>query len=238
MTKMVIICCFICVLNSSFGAPIENEPDLYELNKSHSTHHSKSKSEGGRLKLIRPIIALIIDIIKILLEPLKLGANTAGAGVSLAKRFLPEPKGLDTNHTFFKGLLEDFKTTVNGIAPGTKWCGAGNIAKDNEDFGIDVESDKCCKNHDLCPMNIAAGEQKYGLKNTGLFTRSECSCDKEFYNCLKKVDSVTTRAIGVTYFNTLGPQCFELVDCSDPKIRCRGWKMRGTQYQWSDNTIF
>ena len=27
----------------------------------------------------------------------------------------------------------------------TKWCGAGNIASDCNDFGLYAETDKCCK---------------------------------------------------------------------------------------------
>lgn len=54
---------------------------------------------------------------------------------------------------------------------GTKWCGPGNVAHNKADLGASADTDKCCRSHDMCPQSIAAGKTKYGLKNSGLFTR-------------------------------------------------------------------
>lgn len=45
--------------------------------------------------------------------------------------------------------------------------------------------------------------------------RSACSCDKEFYECLKGSGTwnMAAQSIGRTYFNILSPQCF---NCSCP----------------------
>ena len=57
------------------------------------------------------------------------------------------------------------------IFPGTKWCGAGNIAASYEDLGVNRETDKCCRVHDHCPTYIRSGETKYNLTNRSLFAR-------------------------------------------------------------------
>jgi hypothetical protein len=54
---------------------------------------------------------------------------------------------------------------------GTKWCGAGNIADDENDFGEFRDTDKCCRNHDLCPDIIEGHQTKYNLTNPSFFTR-------------------------------------------------------------------
>lgn len=43
-----------------------------------------------------------------------------------------------------------------------------------------------------------------------LYYRSNCKCDEQFYNCLKKSATTLSKAIGKTYFNILQPQCFKL----------------------------
>ncbi|KAJ8964745.1 hypothetical protein NQ314_004676 [Rhamnusium bicolor] len=57
------------------------------------------------------------------------------------------------------------------IYPGTKWCGAGNIAANNTDFGTHRDTDKCCRNHDLCPDIIEGYQTKYNLTNPSFYTR-------------------------------------------------------------------
>lgn len=89
------------------------------------------------------------------------------------------------------------------------WCGDGTKAKEHDELGRFNETDACCREHDECPDGIPADSEKYGLQNTGLFTRSHCFCDINFYNCLKKADSIVSKKIGFTYFTVLGPQCFK-----------------------------
>lgn len=48
---------------------------------------------------------------------------------------------------------------------GTKWCGAGNIAKDYDDLGRFNQTDSCCREHDHAQDNIGAFQKKHGLRN-------------------------------------------------------------------------
>ena len=54
---------------------------------------------------------------------------------------------------------------------GTEWCGTGNIAKSENEFGRFKSTDKCCKAHDRCKIDLDPMQTKFGLRNSGLFTR-------------------------------------------------------------------
>lgn len=54
---------------------------------------------------------------------------------------------------------------------GTKWCGRGHRADSTDELGYFSKADACCREHDLCPLHIKANHERYGLQNTGLFTR-------------------------------------------------------------------
>lgn len=54
---------------------------------------------------------------------------------------------------------------------GTKWCGAGNISESYEDLGPEVETDRCCREHDYCPDSIEGFGSKHGLDNNSPFTK-------------------------------------------------------------------
>ncbi|KAI8442043.1 hypothetical protein MSG28_005683 [Choristoneura fumiferana] len=94
------------------------------------------------------------------------------------------------------------------IYPGTKWCGAGNVADSYDDLGSSRETDKCCRAHDFCPDVISAGETKYGLTNSAFYSRLSCECDEEFRRCLRTASTKTAKQIGTIYFNALRTQCF------------------------------
>ena len=64
--------------------------------------------------------------------------------------------------------------------PGTKWCGAGDVATDHDDLGPLKDLDVCCRDHDDCPQSIEAGETKYGYVNDRTYTFSSCDCDKRY----------------------------------------------------------
>ncbi|XP_012218397.1 phospholipase A2 [Linepithema humile] len=127
------------------------------------------------------------------------------------------------------------------IFPGTLWCGNGDRANNDADLGKFNKTDACCRAHDKCENNIPSGDTKLNLKNNGLFTRSACACDKEFYKCLKNANSILSKGIGKTYFNILNPQCFSCVcpengcnastSSSECKDQCR-------RYQWNDSPRF
>ncbi|XP_078039732.1 phospholipase A2-like isoform X2 [Augochlora pura] len=147
-------------------------------------------------------------------------------------------------------VLNPHKDKIKLIFPGTYWCGDGDIAKNESDLGRFNETDACCRAHDSCPEGIAAGSENYGLKNNGIFTRSACSCDREFYYCLKKAASIISTDIGTTYFNILRPQCFKLeypiADCEKYARRlihdkCLQYNLdtnESPEYQWFDSPDF
>ncbi|KAL1396449.1 hypothetical protein pipiens_010501 [Culex pipiens pipiens] len=108
---------------------------------------------------------------------------------------------------------------INLTLPGTKWCGPGNTADDYEDLGKHEEEDKCCRDHDHCD-NIPAGEMKYGLTNDDYFTRLHCKCDRDFQQCLKKINTTLSNRLGSFYF-AVRDKCYKkqypIVDCGEKK---------------------
>lgn len=40
-------------------------------------------------------------------------------------------------------------TLLNGVVPGTKWCGLGDLAKNFHDLGTEESMDRCCRSHGL-----------------------------------------------------------------------------------------
>ncbi|XP_018578351.1 phospholipase A2-like [Anoplophora glabripennis] len=131
------------------------------------------------------------------------------------------------------------------IYPGTKWCGAGNIAESDDDFGIHRDTDKCCRNHDYCPDIIEGFQTRYNLTNPSFYTRLNCKCDRDFYQCLKTVKSATSGQVGNLYFTALGTQCykneFPVTGCDKysyfPRKKCLNYTFDRTkekEYQWFD----
>lgn len=114
------------------------------------------------------------------------------------------------------------------------------------DIGYFYLTDHCCREHDLCEETIEPNGEKHGLKNPGKFTRLHCDCDDRFYKCLKRVNTLISKQIGVFYFNVLGHQCFkedhQIVACNKKiKGRCIDFKRNmgtGKVYQWFDNKWF
>ncbi|XP_026461613.1 uncharacterized protein LOC113363334 [Ctenocephalides felis] len=141
---------------------------------------------------------------------------------------------------------KSFKDQVQAIFPGTLWCGGGDKARSNEDLGRFKDTDACCREHDFCQDNILAGEEKHGLINGGLFTRSHCDCDQKFYKCLQDANSIISKKVAFTYFTVLGPQCFTydhpIVDCERRNIKkCVRYIRDETKektWQWVDNDLF
>ncbi|XP_021189466.2 phospholipase A2 [Helicoverpa armigera] len=97
---------------------------------------------------------------------------------------------------------------INLIYPGTKWCGAGNIADNYDDLGTEREADICCRDHDNCPDTIPGGQTKYNLTNEVFYTRLSCKCDNKFLKCLRSAKTKTAKYIGMIYFNALQTKCF------------------------------
>lgn len=115
--------------------------------------------------------------------------------------FTPFPPKLHTAHP-------DGPNSHVAIAPGTKWCGKGNVASSYDDLGRNAETDKCCRTHDSCPYNIPAITHKYNYDNLKPWTVSWCPCDMDLYNCLKNVNTTASNNVGMMFFGMLGMQCF------------------------------
>ncbi|XP_036341636.1 phospholipase A2 hemilipin-like [Rhagoletis pomonella] len=96
---------------------------------------------------------------------------------------------------------------LSGIIPGTKWCGTGDIAETYSDLGTDMDMDRCCRLHDLCPVKIRAYQNKYELMNDSLYTKSHCICDDMLYSCLKKANTPASQLMGSIYFNLVRVPC-------------------------------
>ncbi|KXJ80209.1 hypothetical protein RP20_CCG026198 [Aedes albopictus] len=133
---------------------------------------------------------------------------------------------------------------INLTLPGTKWCGPGNVADDYDDLGKHEDEDKCCREHDHCD-NIASGEEKYGLKNDDYFTRLHCKCDRDFQQCLKKINTTLSNRLGSFYF-AVRDKCYKkqhpIVECGEKKNmlflrRCTRYVLdssKDRQWQWFD----
>ncbi|KAJ8910827.1 hypothetical protein NQ315_015562 [Exocentrus adspersus] len=131
------------------------------------------------------------------------------------------------------------------IYPGTKWCGAGNIAENDNDFGTHRDTDKCCRNHDFCPDIIEGYQTKYNLTNPSFYTRLNCDCDQQFYQCLKTVSTAVSSQVGHLYFTVLGTECYKdeypINGCEKytyfPRKKCLEYtydKTKDKVHQWFD----
>uniref|UniRef100_A0A1I7ZVB7 PA2c domain-containing protein n=1 Tax=Steinernema glaseri TaxID=37863 RepID=A0A1I7ZVB7_9BILA len=107
------------------------------------------------------------------------------------------------------------------IFPGTNWCGSGHQAPDPHTTSS--ETDKCCRQHDSCPIFLGSGEFKYGTRNYLPYTISYCKCDYRFHGCLKNTSSVAADLLGRFYFNVAHNECFDLVY----EETCKEWYLFG-----------
>lgn len=94
-----------------------------------------------------------------------------------------------------------------GLLPGTKWCGLGDMASSYNDLGPKHRIDICCRAHDHCPIRLKPFRNDYGVLNIGLYTKSHCDCDADFYRCLREAHSRTADMLGNLYFNVMKLQC-------------------------------
>ncbi|CAH2244608.1 jg11722 [Pararge aegeria aegeria] len=98
---------------------------------------------------------------------------------------------------------------LQGIIPGTKWCGTGDIAADYHDLGADRPLDRCCRTHDLCPSKVRAFSKRYNLTNNSLYSKSHCTCDDMLFDCLKTTNTSAAHLMGHIYFNIVQVPCLE-----------------------------
>ncbi|EZA58246.1 Phospholipase A2 [Ooceraea biroi] len=149
-----------------------------------------------------------------LMRPIEDAGNIMG---NIIGHIRPRNNTQPNNRRSLSDILNRFEEQIHVIFPGTLWCGSGDIARKDDDLGLLKRTDACCRAHDKCQSNILAGDTEVNLKNNGIFTRSACSCDEEFYNCLKNASSPFATKIGTMYFDILQPQCFS---CMCPTEDC------------------
>ncbi|XP_029839518.3 uncharacterized protein LOC8035411 [Ixodes scapularis] len=109
-------------------------------------------------------------------------------------------------NSFFKNIGKAFQSLL--IFPGTKWCGAGDVANNYDDLGVHKGTDMCCRAHDNSDDNIPALQIKHGITNRNLYTMTNCKDDRQFYNCLLNDSSPSSVAVGKLFFNVLRIDCF------------------------------
>ncbi|XP_003741194.1 uncharacterized protein LOC100899916 [Galendromus occidentalis] len=113
---------------------------------------------------------------------------------------ISEEGNLGDDTGFFEGIW-------NAIYPGTKWCGAGHLARNYFDLGSEVLVDKCCRAHDHCPIKVRPWQFGYGERNYSPYTKSHCDCDIDFFKCLTAANSSTADTIGDLFFNAMRVSC-------------------------------
>ncbi|XP_071539055.1 uncharacterized protein [Panulirus ornatus] len=109
-------------------------------------------------------------------------------------------------------------SALQGILPGTLWCGKKDVAPSYHKLGQRAELDACCRNHDHCPVKLLPLKTRYGLTNFGFATRSHCICDLEFFRCLKAAGDQVSTAVGNIYFNLLQMECISPLSSPPPRI--------------------
>ncbi|KAK0419015.1 hypothetical protein QR680_013906 [Steinernema hermaphroditum] len=92
------------------------------------------------------------------------------------------------------------------ILPGTNWCGSGHQAPDPHT--TTSETDKCCQQHDSCPIFLRPGEFKYGTRSYLPYTEA---------------NTTTANLLGRFFFNVIHNECFELVR----EETCKEWYFFG-----------
>lgn len=130
------------------------------------------------------------------------------AGLGLAAGSLDDDSYRD--HSLEIMSTEDLLSLFSmkrGLIPGTKWCGLGDQANSYNDLGPKYRIDICCRAHDHCPIRSKPFRNDYGVLNIGLYTKSHCDCDADFYRCLREVRSRTADLLGNLYFNVMKLQC-------------------------------
>ncbi|XP_039749515.1 uncharacterized protein LOC120626194 [Pararge aegeria] len=211
----------------------------------------RSREENGGIgQFTRGVIKTISSGLSKPLSQLMAGARDIGSLDSDRGFVNSLASGVTSVANVANSMVDLFKDRVQAIYPGTIWCGDGHSAQARSgDLGLFFFTDTCCRQHDACKLYIGAGDTKFGLTNTGLFTRSHCSCDENFRQCLRKTNSLVSAQIGLTYFNVLGPQCFRrahpIVKCLRRTritgLKCEEYELDYTKpkmWQWFDNETF
>uniref|UniRef100_T1E1S9 Phospholipase A2 n=1 Tax=Cupiennius salei TaxID=6928 RepID=T1E1S9_CUPSA len=217
----------------SAGCEIFNDKDLInEVLKSSGEAHIRTLSESEMENLLgdctefsfrrrrresdqEPPSSLTEEDVNGIPRELRRRSNRRGSSANSGKEGRDASMVNDSDNQNAVRRTTEAPTTTPGydgwpvIFPGTKWCGAGDIAKNYDDLGLHQDTDRCCRAHDLCNDTLAPGETRNNLTNKSSFTKLSCTCDHAFYDCLDRVNSVTSNTIGNMYFNLLKRGCYE-----------------------------
>ncbi|XP_063607633.1 uncharacterized protein LOC134782184 [Penaeus indicus] len=145
--------------------------------------------------------------------------------VTLCGTFTPyQPQPITAQQTPANKLWWLDMSALQGILPGTLWCGMGDQAATYHQLGPRRQLDSCCRAHDHCPIKLRPMMTRYGLTNYGFKTMSHCSCDLEFYRCLKAAGDSVATMVGQVYFNYLKMECIDVPSpksCYSPSVTIR-----------------
>lgn len=82
------------------------------------------------------------------------------------------------------------------------------------------QMDRCCRQHDICPVKIRAYQSRYDLTNNSLYTKSHCTCDDLLFACLKATNTSASQLMGNIYFNLVQVPC--IVENREGKVIFKG----------------
>ncbi|KAJ0169841.1 hypothetical protein K1T71_014447 [Dendrolimus kikuchii] len=132
------------------------------------------------------------------------------------------------------------------IMPGTKWCGAGQLADDYTELGSSRREDRCCRAHDSCRRNIGMFKRKYGYFNFRPFTISHCKCDRRAKRDAMELLRVPGtkwcgKGFSATSYSQLGGYTRTDRCCRVHDLRCPFWiggmEKKYGLYNWRVNTL-
>ncbi|XP_003737093.1 uncharacterized protein LOC100904390 [Galendromus occidentalis] len=110
-----------------------------------------------------------------------------------------------------EGFFEERSWTAKKLSmyPGTLWCGPGDYASNYSHLGESSDIDRCCRNHDFCPIKIYAGQTRFGLKPPFLKASLLCECEQAFDECLREAENASSdpSSIRQYYFNLIDAPC-------------------------------
>ncbi|CAG9789688.1 unnamed protein product [Diatraea saccharalis] len=135
---------------------------------------------------------------------------------------------------------------ANFIVPGTKWCGAGQLAESYNELGTDKKEDRCCRAHDNCRKNIGPFKRRYGLFNFRPYTISYCRCDRRPKRDAMELLRVPGtkwcgKGFSATKYSQLGGYTRTDRCCRTHDLRCPFWiggmEKKYGLYNWRVNTL-
>ncbi|KAK3609788.1 hypothetical protein CHS0354_022650 [Potamilus streckersoni] len=179
----------------------------------------------------------------LLIAAISINTGNVECGIKRAEAFsslLSESEDINpVEKRLFKPSWNEITKAFRGIYPGTKWCGIGNAARNDSDFGPSVQTDMCCKEHDGCDTYITAFGSGYNLTNYAPYTVSGCDCDDTFLQCMIGVatsetvpadDKNTAKNFGHLFFNIINPNCLKM-DYPLVCVRKGWWGLRCKKYE-------